>query len=77
MTCNRCPVITINPETGEKTPDLEPLKTLRAYRLMDPNAGGVSAAVRKAVGESPMFMTNYSLVQEGNIEVGDEVWAQI
>ena len=44
---------------------------------MDPNAGGVSAAVRKAVGEAPMFMSCYSLSREGDVEVGDVVYAEV
>jgi hypothetical protein len=30
--CSRCVFTTIDPDTGEKSPDMEPLRTLSSYR---------------------------------------------
>ena len=37
--CNRCPAITVDPAKAEKHPTLEPLRTLRSFRLVDPDEG--------------------------------------
>lgn len=31
--CTRCIITTINPETGQKSPKVEPLKTLKGYGI--------------------------------------------
>lgn len=33
--CDRCILPTVNPDTGIKNPDMEPLRTLRAYRIFE------------------------------------------
>ena len=75
--CHRCPAVAVNPYTGEKNTNLEPLRTLRSYRLVDPKNSAQDAKVRKSIGESPYFMVNYGLIQGGNVRVGDEVWAEV
>ena len=40
--CNRCPAITVDPAKAEKHPTLEPLRTLRSFRLVDPDEGDKS-----------------------------------
>jgi hypothetical protein len=56
--CSRCVFTTIDPDTGEKDPDLEPLRTLGTYRRGE---GGVFFG-RNLIPRSP-----------GRIHVGDPV----
>lgn len=56
--CSRCVLTTVDPDTGEKDPNTEPLKTLSGYRKTE---GGVIFG-QNAVHESP-----------GRIVVGDSV----
>ena len=75
--CNRCPIITINPLTGEKHPRMEPLRTLRSYRLVNPKDCAQNAKIRKTIGESPYFMVNFGLVTAGNVSIGDDVLVEV
>lgn len=59
--CRRCVVTTIDPDTGERAPDGEPLETLKAFRR---GRGGV------------MFGQNLIPRALGEIRVGDEVTLQ-
>ena len=74
--CNRCAAITVNPETGVKDPNQEPLKTLRSFRLIDPTVSEIEARRRKGIGESPLFAVNYSLDKTGMVNVGDPVYVE-
>ncbi len=56
--CSRCVFTTVDPETGTKSPDGEPLKTLQTYRLGE---GGI------------YFGQNLIPRSGGTIRVGDEV----
>lgn len=74
--CNRCPHITINPETGTKDEKGDPLKTLRTFRLLDPSKSDADAKRRKIIGDSPLFAVNYALETEGPVNVGDYVYIE-
>ncbi len=56
--CSRCVFTTIDPDTGTKSPDGEPLRTLQTYRLGE---GGI------------YFGQNLIPRSSGTIRVGDEV----
>jgi uncharacterized protein YcbX len=60
--CTRCVFTTINPETGTKNPENQPLKTLQSTR------------VYKATGPSPVFGIQLGIRAMGNVKVGDEVF---
>lgn len=75
--CNRCTDITIDPETGIKDPNAEPLRTLRQFRLIDPTKSEAEALRRKVLGQSPLFAVNYSLETAGVAGVGDDVFVEI
>ncbi|KAK2190400.1 hypothetical protein NP493_82g04008 [Ridgeia piscesae] len=62
--CDRCILTTVNPKTGTKHPDMEPLKTLRSYRLIVPE-----------FDQAPCFGVNFVADWTGNIHVGDEILA--
>jgi uncharacterized protein YcbX len=74
--CNRCPHTTVNPETGIKDPEGNPLKALRQFRLLDPAKSEADANRRKIIGESPLFAVNYALEKVGHVEVGDDVFVE-
>ncbi|CAL7936905.1 unnamed protein product [Xylocopa violacea] len=70
--CTRCLMITINPETGMKSPIVEPMKTLKSYRqVMDP-------VIRPVVGESPVMGVHLGLRgPSGTIQLGDPVYVGV
>ncbi|KAL6265576.1 hypothetical protein P5V15_002372 [Pogonomyrmex californicus] len=70
--CTRCIFTTINPETGTKHPNTEPLKTLKTYRgITDP-------AIRSAIGDSPMMGIHLGLRgPNGMIRLGDPIYVGI
>ena len=57
--CTRCVFTTVNPETGEKNPQLEPLKTLKGFRQL-------------ANGDI-LFGQNLVALNQGQIKQGDQV----
>lgn len=57
--CSRCIFTTVNPETGDKNPQQEPLKTLKTFRQV---AGG-----------DVMFGQNLVPLNPGQIKTGDKV----
>lgn len=66
--CYRCIFTTIDPETGIKDKNMEPLRTLRSYRLEpDPK-------VRPHVGDSPILGTHLALRTHGKVKLGDTVY---
>ncbi|CAG2105123.1 unnamed protein product [Medioppia subpectinata] len=68
---DRCIFTTIDPNTGRKD-GVEPLKTLRSYRL-------ASDKLRKTYGTSPLFGAGIGAETEGQIQCGDDllaVWKQ-
>jgi len=61
--CTRCVFTNVHPETGMRSPDENPLKTLKTYRKL-PYAG-----------ESPVLGIHLGLKsQNGNITLGDSVY---
>lgn len=60
--CTRCKLTTVNPESGVKDPNKEPLKTLKTFRCFP------------TYGDSPIFGINAALDRGGNISVGDPVY---
>jgi uncharacterized protein YcbX len=56
--CSRCILTTVNPETGQKSDDMEPLKTLMSYRKQ---------------GNSVYFGQNVIHTTTGEIRVGDSL----
>lgn len=75
--CNRCAAITIDPVTGEKDPQGEPLATLKKYRLLDGSVNEVELGRRKCIGESPLFGVNFSAEKLGPVGLGDDVFIQV
>jgi len=65
--CTRCVYVTVDPETGEKDHQGEPLKTLRKFR------SSLDKEEKKAYGTSPFFGVNLGVEAMGSIKVGDQV----
>ncbi|XP_069677991.1 mitochondrial amidoxime reducing component 2-like [Periplaneta americana] len=66
--CNRCIFTTIDPETGIKDKNMEPLRTLRTYRQEpDPK-------VRPHVGDSPVLGIHLALRTHGKVKLNDTVY---
>ena len=66
--CQRCVFTTVDPETGEKDRDGEPLKTLRTFRsVLDPEE-------LKVVGSAPCFGVNLAMQNPGRVRVGDKMY---
>ncbi|KAK3860908.1 hypothetical protein Pcinc_033074 [Petrolisthes cinctipes] len=66
--CDRCVFTNVDPTKGTKTPDQEPLNTLKKYRLLkEPEA------VAKACAAKPVFGIHLGINQCGTIRVGDKV----
>ncbi|XP_014248552.1 mitochondrial amidoxime reducing component 2-like [Cimex lectularius] len=66
--CTRCSFTTINPETKIKDKNLEPIKTLKTYRV------ATEEKQKKVVGTTPFMGVYASLYKAGNIAVGDSVY---
>ncbi|XP_022333986.2 mitochondrial amidoxime reducing component 2-like [Crassostrea virginica] len=61
--CTRCVLTTVNPDTGERNKDKQPLETLKQFRCFPP------------YGSDPIFGVNAALDNTGDIQVGDPVYA--
>ncbi|GMS92703.1 hypothetical protein PENTCL1PPCAC_14878, partial [Pristionchus entomophagus] len=68
--CTRCILTTVDPSTGEKDADMQPLKKLREFRLAP------EGRMKKALGESPLFGVNAGLARAGYIHVGQTVYVK-
>ncbi|VDK19561.1 unnamed protein product, partial [Anisakis simplex] len=68
--CARGILVTVDPSTGEKDPDVEPLQMLREYRLAP------EGKMRLIYKQSPIFGVNMGINEPGMIRVGDEVFAR-
>ncbi|KAK7868902.1 hypothetical protein R5R35_014214 [Gryllus longicercus] len=67
--CLRCVVTTMDPETAVKDPQMQPLKTLRGYRLLK------DAKKQQLEGELAPAMGCYmGLRQSGTVRVGDPIY---
>ncbi|XP_055684866.1 mitochondrial amidoxime reducing component 2-like [Lutzomyia longipalpis] len=60
--CGRCIFTNINPETAQRNPDFQPLKTLKSYRMV-PDAG-----------DSPILGIHLGVRVPGKIALGDAVY---
>ncbi|XP_048735271.1 mitochondrial amidoxime-reducing component 1-like [Ostrea edulis] len=61
--CTKCILPNVNPDTGERNQDKEPLQTLKKFRCFPP------------YGRDPIFGVNAALDNTGTIQVGDPVYA--
>ncbi|KAK0398151.1 hypothetical protein QR680_002448 [Steinernema hermaphroditum] len=68
--CTRCVLTTVDPDTGKKSPDIQPLKLLREYRLAP------EGKLRQEFKQSPIFGVNMGILKCGNVSVGDNVFAR-
>ncbi|KAG7198382.1 hypothetical protein KM043_005773 [Ampulex compressa] len=70
--CTRCILVTVNPETGQKSPKAEPLKTLKSYRqIQDPE-------LRRYTGQSPVMGIHLGLRgSSGVVRLGDPVYVGV
>ena len=64
----RCVLTTVDPDTGTKYPDGNPLTTMRTYRK-------VAEQDLASFANSPPIGTSLAVVKEGLISVGDDVYA--
>ncbi|XP_035827256.1 mitochondrial amidoxime-reducing component 1 [Aplysia californica] len=60
--CRRCIITTIDPKTGQKRKDMQPLKLLRSFRCREP------------YGNSPIYGNYMSNDMSGDVSVGDPVF---
>jgi len=61
--CDRCVLINVTADTGEKDVDEQPLKKLREYRVM-----------ADVIANKPMFGLQLTLEYGGNVKVGDPIY---
>uniref|UniRef100_A0A1Q3FM35 Putative molybdenum cofactor sulfurase n=1 Tax=Culex tarsalis TaxID=7177 RepID=A0A1Q3FM35_CULTA len=59
--CNRCSVITVDPETGIQSSEHEPMKTLKTYRM-------------KPGLKTPVMGMQMGIRTEGSVRIGDAVF---
>lgn len=60
--CTRCVFTNVDPRTGEKRSDGEPLKTLKEYRKFP------------GLGDSPVMGVHLGVIAVGTVRVGDQVF---
>ena len=68
--CTRCVMTTIDPNEGKMNKATQPLKLLRSYRLAP------EGKLRELYKQSPIFGVFMSIIKEGRIQVGDEVFVR-
>lgn len=61
--CIRCVLTNIDPATGERNPQMEPLKTLKTFRAFD-----------EIATNGPYFGIHLGVRQQGKVKLGDEVF---
>ena len=66
----RCGVTLVDPGTGERSAEMEPLRTLRQFRLAQ------TAEERSWYKEAPLFGSDLAVDGEGEVEVGDVVYVR-
>ncbi|XP_043286307.1 mitochondrial amidoxime reducing component 2-like [Venturia canescens] len=70
--CTRCIFTTIDPETAVKHPKMEPLKTLKKYRLIE------DPVLRPYTGDSPVMGIHLGLKgPNGTVRLGDPVYVGV
>ena len=65
----RCGITMVDPCTAERSAEMEPLRTLRKFRLAR------SAEERRIYKEAPLLGSGLAVDQEGELAVGDTVYA--
>ena len=68
-------MVNIDPDTGEKHPKGEPLKTLYGYRKFDFGENPALVKERKKRVIGPPLSINCGLDSSGYVHVGDPIWA--
>lgn len=63
--CARCSMINIIPDRGFKSPNHEPLRTLKTYRIVE--------NLKHLYKKSPLFGVYMIVVDRGEIKLGDEI----
>ena len=71
-TCQRCTIINVDPETGLKSQDGEPLKTLNKFRFYDYGSTFIEERKKRIIG--PPLSINCGVDTTGPIQVGDSVF---
>ncbi|KAK5968745.1 MOSC domain-containing protein [Trichostrongylus colubriformis] len=67
---SRCILTTVDPSTGTKNSDTQPLKKLREFRLAP------EGPMRQQFKDLPIFGVNAAVDQPGYIHVGQTVYAR-
>lgn len=62
--CTRCIFTNIDPETAERNPDEDPVKTLKKYRKFE------------KTGESPVLGIHLGLRSDGKVKLGDPIYVE-
>jgi len=70
--CTRCQSTRVDPDTGEQYPANQPLAELRTFRQHNKSR----RALRRVVGDAPVFGMHYSLARPGVVTLGDKVWVR-
>lgn len=60
--CIRCVLTNIDPKPGERNPDMQPLKTLKEFRVFP------------EIAASPYFGIHLGVRQMGRVRLGDDVY---
>ena len=68
--CTRCVLTTVDPDEGKMNKGMQPLKLLRTYRLAP------KGKLLDLYKQSPIFGVNMTVIKEGRIKVGDEVFVR-
>ncbi|WKY05502.1 hypothetical protein Q1695_006037 [Nippostrongylus brasiliensis] len=68
--CNRCVLITVDPVTGVKDNNTQPLRKLREFRLAP------EGKLREFFKDSPIFGVSVGVDRPGYIHVGQVVYAR-
>ncbi|XP_071523613.1 mitochondrial amidoxime reducing component 2-like [Panulirus ornatus] len=66
--CQRCITTTVDPTTGERNPEQEPLASLRRFRILSE-----PPSLAKAWEAKPIFGINMGIDVTGPVKVGDKV----
>ena len=72
--CTKCGTINVDPETGAKDPNHEPLKSLTKFRKVDHGPDPEKAALRKKLAMGPPLSINCSVDVHGYVQVGHPVY---
>ncbi|GMT09719.1 hypothetical protein PFISCL1PPCAC_1016, partial [Pristionchus fissidentatus] len=68
--CTRCILTTVNPNDGVKSPEMQPMKTMREFRLAP------EGPLRDVHGQFPIFGVNAGLLKPGFVHLGQTVYVK-